>query len=235
MIRKLHSWSLTWTRDKSAEQSGTSIVSPPSGQLVPQAFSSDFVLIPGLPLLGGKGRGEGERSLRLLHPAPCRVFRIRVHPSSSVVPFLCLRSVVQVSVRDCSRSVRDNSQSFANVRDNSRYFHPPPPQAAQTHTPRSAFRNKFYAAPLPLSTLPHSTSIHERSTFFHAPSPHGPVATPKLRSTPQSEIRNPHSFFLVIPWFTSVALRPSICTLHSQLCIRSAPPPQAISSIQFKI
>ena len=134
MIRKSHSWSLTWTRDKSADQNGPSIVSLWGGQLVPQAFSSDFalrtlygtsylsrhggqsvpqacqsksryrqadranagyyfalqtsdfVLIPRLPLLGGEGRGEGERSLRLLHPAPCRVFRIRVHPSSSPVP-----------------------------------------------------------------------------------------------------------------------------------------------------
>ena len=32
MIRKSHSWSLTWTRDKSADQSGPSIVSLPSGQ-----------------------------------------------------------------------------------------------------------------------------------------------------------------------------------------------------------
>ena len=32
MIRKSHSWSLTWTRDKSADQSGPFIVSLPSGQ-----------------------------------------------------------------------------------------------------------------------------------------------------------------------------------------------------------
>ena len=32
MIRKSHSWSLTWTRDKSADQSGPSIGSLPSGQ-----------------------------------------------------------------------------------------------------------------------------------------------------------------------------------------------------------
>ena len=44
MIRKSHSWSLTWARDKSADQSGPFIVSLPSGQSVPRAFSSRFAL-----------------------------------------------------------------------------------------------------------------------------------------------------------------------------------------------
>ena len=66
MIRKSHSWSLTWTRDKSADQNGPSIVSLPSGHSVQQAHNAraDSIspLGPRISYLSRGSLSSGERA-----------------------------------------------------------------------------------------------------------------------------------------------------------------------------
>ena len=86
MIRKSHSWSLAWTRGKSADHSGPSIGSLSSGQ--PQARQSAW-----------KPHNPG---------ADC------ISPYESRISYFSLCPVRRShSVRDNSHSVRNRSQSFA--------------------------------------------------------------------------------------------------------------------------
>ena len=169
MIRKSHSWSLAWIRDRSANQSGPSIVSLSSGQS--QSRPSRH--------LQAHRADAGNTS----HFGP----RILYFSRSVRIPFAIVRVLFAI--------IRISSRTFAIIRD---IFTPPPPRAAQIRTPKSAFRNKFYAAPMPLSTIPHSTSVHERSgsvhehslnvqPFFHPPSP---------QAEPKSALRIPKSAVL---------------------------------------
>ena len=135
MIRKSHSWSLEWIRDRSANQSGPSILSLPSGQ--------------------------SQSRQRQAHHADARYTsdigpRISYLSRGIRIPFAIVPVLFAI--------IRIRSRTFAIIRD---IFTPPPPKAAQIRTPKSAFRNKFYAAPTPLSTTPHSTTVHERSTCVH--------------------------------------------------------------------
>ena len=129
MIRKSHSWSLTWTRDKSADQSGPSIVCPSSGQSGPQAHSADSgCILPFEPRTSCQSRGSfSDLISRSTFP---------VSPSAPGWCFSrCGSSDVRIPFAIIPPPVRDNSRSFANVRDNSRYFHPPAPPSA-CGTPR---------------------------------------------------------------------------------------------------
>ena len=142
MIRKSHSWSLTWTRDKSADQSGPSIVSPPSGQPVQQAFSSRFAVRTSYLSRHG---GQSQSRQRQAHHADAgytshfgprisylsRGWCLYPHRSSDVpIPFAIVRVL------------------FAIIRD---IFTPLPPQGSPN--PQSAIRTPHSTSPSPLSNL----------------------------------------------------------------------------------
>ena len=155
MIRKSHSWSLAWTRDKSADQSGPSIVSLSSGQSVLQAHKAK----------AGCTSHFGPRISYL-----SRGWSFYPYRSSSDIrfPFAIIRVLFAI--------IRTRSRTFAIIRD---IFTPPPPGGCGhfpklRRRPSRAFGCFLHApnprlsfAPLPLSTTPHSTSVHERSTSVH--------------------------------------------------------------------
>ena len=155
LIRNTHSWSLKWTRDKSADF-GFSIPSHERDQLIrPQRLRcsgrfhfGSFNFIPAValrsPLLPAFVSfyqkifaSPGPRLSRLfafyrflnLAPVPLRSMRsLRLNELFYVFSVCsCSRSPVRV----CSHSVRASSRTFAIIRDNSRYFYPPSPPVSR--------------------------------------------------------------------------------------------------------
>ena len=144
MIRKSHSWSLTWTRDKSADQSGPSIVCPSSGQSGPQAHSADSgCILPFEPRTSCQSRGSFSDLISR-----------STFPVSPSAPGWCFSrsgsSDVRIPFAIIPPPVRDNSRLFANVRDNSRYFHPPsPPQCVRNSQASSKHPSPRFTGELP--------------------------------------------------------------------------------------
>src|SRR5688572_16812270 len=110
MTRKSHSWSPASTRGKSADPFGPSTPSQPGDQLV---------------LCTRPSRGERENAPpqpEASSPSPLRGERAGVRGPFTILPIPF--AIIAHSVRACSRT-------FMNVRDNSRYFHPPSPPSAR--------------------------------------------------------------------------------------------------------
>ena len=149
MIRKSHSWSLTWTRDKSADQSGPSIVSLSSGQSGPQAHNAGTGFI-------------SHFELRISYVSGGSFTPNQHYRSSDVrIPFAIVRVLFAI--------IRISSRTFTIIRD---IFTPLPPTASGqlSITPRSTFIHER-------STCVHEQSLNVQP-FWRPLPPRSPIRNP---------------------------------------------------------
>ena len=196
MIRKSHSWSLTWTRDKSADQCGPSIDSLPSGQSQSrqskhwQAHSagagciSRFELRTSyLPRRSSIPALKSDHKVLAVHPRCLRYGRRNLSSSSlssgvraSVPSVYCIPPLVSGSESVFIRVTTGRNHSFLRgflgarllFRFNDLTF-----QrfnvlvAALPRWIHPWFHSFAYALSFRFSIARHSTSVHERSTCVH--------------------------------------------------------------------
>ena len=162
MIRKSHSWSLTWTRDKSADQSGPSIVSLPSGQSQSRlqahranaGYTSPFG--PRISYFSRGSLSSGERA-GMRASVPCvycipplvacsESVSIRVHPWFRSFVYALLFKFPFAIVRVRFAIIRIRSRTFAIIRDISTPLPPGQPKSAIRNT-NGSLRRLLYSCP----------------------------------------------------------------------------------------